>query len=82
MLKCKCVCVCVYNLLSLEILELGTTTGQLFWHLLLSQLLHLCLQGSQLLLQSLRETKTASDKSSEWDKMNNIRTLKCAKQGW
>lgn len=47
-------CVCVY-LLSLEFLELGTRTGQLFCRLLLSQLLHLCLQGGQLLLQSLRD---------------------------
>lgn len=42
-------------LLSLDFLQLGTRTGQLFWRLLLSQLLHFCLQGSQLLLQSLRD---------------------------
>lgn len=48
--------VCV-NVLSLELLELGTRTGLLLRHLLLSQLLHLCLQGSQLLLQSLQDDK-------------------------
>lgn len=42
------------NLLSMEFLELGIRTGHLCC-LLLSQLLHLCLQGSQLLLQSLRD---------------------------
>lgn len=44
------------NLLILEFMEPGTTAALYFWHLFLSQLLHLCLQGGQLLLQSLRDT--------------------------
>lgn len=43
----------VLNLLSLDFFELGNSTAQLFWRLLLSQLFYLCLQGSQLLLQRL-----------------------------
>lgn len=44
---------CWFNSLSLEFLELSSRAGQRFCCLLLSQLLYLCLQGSQLLLQSL-----------------------------
>lgn len=52
----------VCYLLSLDFLELGTRTGQLlFWRLLLSQLLQFCLQGGQLLLQSLRDRNQSSD---------------------
>lgn len=49
----KCMHVC-YSL-SLEFLKLGTRNGQLFRDFLLSQLLHLCVQGSKLLFQSLRD---------------------------
>lgn len=69
-LPCRvCVCVCVYFwcLLSLEILELGAKAARLFWLLLLPQLLHFCLQGSQLLLQSLRDTSCLQNDCSKWD---------------
>lgn len=47
---------CWFNSLSLEFLELSNRAAQHFWRLLLPQLLRLCLQVSQLLLQSLRDT--------------------------
>lgn len=81
MVKCVCVCVRVCYLLSLEFLELGTRNGQLFWRLLLSQLLHLCLQGGQLLLQSLRdknrlrrELKLGQNTNNTKDSIWNVQT--------